>query len=80
MPVTSKEPSRRQRRKQRQQNAAEIEEMKMVEYLQGKWNKKIKYSCAHCLNDAYQAEVNGVQGYVSDEELHECSEGRLDWK
>lgn len=38
----------------------------MINYLETKWNNKIRYSCVSCLQEAYNSEINNYQGYITD--------------
>ncbi len=70
-------PTNRQIKKQKQNNTDKIEFNKMRDFLEKKWNNTIKYSCGHCLRDAYESELNDKQGYVTDEELIISSNNKL---
>ena len=53
----------------------------MVCFLQSKWKtNNVKYSCANCLQIAYQSEIDNCQGYVTDDDLIESSNGILKHK
>lgn len=56
---------------------APTKEAYMIEYLSQRWKRPVTYSCEHCLTKAYEAERDGVRGYVTDEELIEASGGTL---
>lgn len=45
-----------------------------------KYNNKVKYNCIHCLKIAYVSELNGYNGYVSDEDLITSSNKKLKHK
>lgn len=44
----------------------------MVSDLSNKFHCDIKYSCQHCLKEAYEHLMKNEMGYVTDEELIEC--------
>ena len=71
---------KREEKKQKKQKKKEDELNKMINYLRDKYKNEIKYSCIHCLIEAYQSEINGVNGYITDEELIECSNNKLKHK
>lgn len=52
----------------------------MISFLENKWNTKFNYSCYSCLKEAYLAEFNKKDGYITDEELITASNGRLKHK
>lgn len=52
----------------------------MIIFLEQKYKRTIKYSCVHCLKTAYESEINGITGYVTDDELVESSNGKLKYK
>lgn len=52
----------------------------MVTFLQEKYKRTVKYSCVHCLKTAYESEINGITGYVTDDELVESSNNKLKYK
>ena len=52
----------------------------MIIFLEEKYKRTIKYSCVYCLKTAYESEINGVTGYVTDEELVESSNNKLQYK
>ena len=71
---------KRTEKKNKKQKEAEQEKEKIVEmiqYLQEKYKTEIKYSCLECLKVAYNSEKNGTRGYVTDDELIECSNYKL---
>ncbi len=70
-------PTKRQIKKQKQNDADNIEFNKMQDFLEKKWNNSITYKCVHCLSEAYNSELNDTQGYVSDEELIISSNNKL---
>ena len=49
----------------------------MVIFLEEKYKRPVKYSCVHCLKSAYESEINGITGYVTDDELVESSNNKL---
>jgi|LakMenEpi03Aug12_release.lakeMendotaPanAssembly.Ray.scaffolds.fasta_scaffold2590006_1 hypothetical protein len=51
-----------------------------VEYLEKKWQRRVRYSCLHCLDVAFVAVVENINGYVTDEELIESSGDTLKHK
>ncbi len=70
-------PTKRQQKKaQADANNEQMCEL-MCNVLENKWGNPVKYNCANCLEEAYQAVLNDVQGYVTDEELIESSGGML---
>ena len=52
----------------------------MITFLEEKYKRTVKYSCVHCLKSAYESEINGITGYVTDEELVESSNNKLKYK
>jgi len=73
-------PTDRQIKKQIKNNADNIKFNKMCEFLEKKWNNTIAYKCVHCLQEAYDSEVNNIQGYITDEELIASSNNKLKHK
>lgn len=73
-------PTDRQIKKQIKNNADNIKFNKMCEFLEKKWNNTITYNCVHCLQEAYDSEVNNTQGYITDEELIVSSNNKLKHK
>jgi hypothetical protein len=73
-------PTDRQIKKQNKDNADNIMFNKMREFLEKKWNNTINYKCVHCLQEAYESELNNTQGYVTDEELIISSNNKLKHK
>ncbi len=41
----------------------------MVDKLEQQWKHNVKYSCEHCLKEAYDSVITNTNGYVTDEEL-----------
>jgi hypothetical protein len=52
----------------------------MRDFLEKKWNNTITYTCIHCLQEAYNSELNNIQGYITDEELIISSNNKLKHK
>lgn len=52
----------------------------MCNFLEQKWNNNVIYTCNHCLQEAYNSELNSIQGYVTDEELIVSSKNKLKHK
>jgi hypothetical protein len=52
----------------------------MCVFLEKKWNNTITYNCSHCLQEAYNSELNNIQGYITDEELIISSNNKLKHK
>tara|TARA_Y100000992_G_C20892332_1_gene316961 strand:+ start:272 stop:502 length:231 start_codon:yes stop_codon:yes gene_type:complete len=52
----------------------------MITFLEEKYQRTVKYSCVHCLKTAYESEINGITGYVTDDELVESSNNKLKYK
>lgn len=73
-------PTDRQIKKQNKHNSDNIKFNKMCDFLEKKWNNKVIYKCVHCLQEAYESEVNNTQGYVTDEELIISSNNKLKHK
>lgn len=73
-------PTKRQIKKQKNDNTDNIAFNKMRDFLEKKWNNTISYSCGHCLQEAYSSELNDTQGYVTDEELIISSNNKLKHK
>lgn len=73
-------PTDRQIKKQIKNNNDNIKFNKMCDFLESKWNNTITYKCAHCLQEAYDSEVNNTQGYITDEELITSSNNKLKHK
>ncbi len=73
-------PTNRQLKKQKQNNDNTIKFNKMCTFLEQKWNNTITYKCVHCLEEAYNSEVNNTQGYITDEELIISSNNKLKHK
>jgi hypothetical protein len=74
-------PTKRQKAKQRKLQNDNITNTNMICFLQSKWKTNdIKYTCANCLQIAYQSEIDNCQGYVTDDELIESSNGILKHK
>ena len=64
-----------------QQKDDEINKLNdMITFLEEKYKRTVKYSCVHCLKSAYESEINGITGYVTDEELVESSNNKLKYK
>ncbi len=70
-------PTPRQIKKQNKNNIDNIKFNKMRDFLEKKWKSSINYKCVHCLEEAYNCEINNEQGYVSDEELIISSNNKL---
>lgn len=64
--------------KKRLEKANEI--VKMTSVLERKWNCSFVYSCEYCLREAYSSVVEDRTGYVTDEELINCSGNSLQHK
>jgi len=67
----------RQIKKQQKYNVDNIKFNKMRNFLEKKWNNTITYKCIHCLQEAYDSELNNIQGYITDEELIISSNNKL---
>ncbi len=52
----------------------------MIEFLENKWKNKVCYTCESCLEIAYTSELSNTTGYVTDEELIESSNNKLQHK
>ena len=52
----------------------------MIRFLEEKYKREIKYSYFECLKIAYNSEKNGINGYVTDDELIESSNNKLKHK
>ncbi len=77
--MTSGAKRRHERKREKKEN--EIKETNnMISFLENKWNTKFNYSCYSCLKEAYLAEFNKKDGYITDEELITASNGRLKHK
>ena len=64
-----------------QQKDDEINKLNdMITFLEEKYKRTVKYSCVHCLKTAYESEINGITGYVTDDELVESSNNKLKYK
>ncbi len=46
---------------------------KKIHFLEEKWERTVKYTCVNCLNTAYDVVKENKKGYISDEDLIECS-------
>lgn len=57
-----------------------ISQGEMLEFLEKKWKRKVKYTCKHCLDTAYNATLNNERGYITDEDLIESSNHTLKHK
>lgn len=73
-------PSPRQIKKQEIKNKESINNINICNFLEKKWNNSVKFSCSHCLQEAYCHEINNTQGYVTDEELIVSSNYKLKHK
>ena len=73
-------PTRRQMKKKMRKETTERENISMCSFLEKKWKNVVHFSCGHCLKEAYESEVNDCQGYVTDEELIESSNYKLQHK
>lgn len=73
-------PTDRQIKKNKKDNANNIKCNEMSNYLAQKWNNNVIYKCNHCLQEAYDSELNNVQGYVTDEDLIASSKHKLKHK
>jgi len=77
--MTSAEKKRHEKKRKEKEN--EIKETNnMIAFLEEKWNTKFKYSCSCCLKEAFLAEFNKKDGYITDDELITASNGRLKHK
>jgi hypothetical protein len=56
------------------------EKIQMITYLESVYGNKVTSTCLYCLREAYLSEINHRNGYVTDEELIACSNGRLQHK
>ena len=52
----------------------------MIEFLENKWKNKVCYTCESCLEIAYTSELSNTTGYVTDDELIESSNNKLQHK
>jgi len=73
-------PTDRQIKKQKKDIVDNINFNKMRDFLEKKWNNTITYKCIHCLQEAYDSELNNIQGYITDEELIISSNNKLKHK
>lgn len=73
-------PTDRQIKKQNKNNVDNRKFNEMCSFLEKKWNNTIAYKCNHCLQEAYNSELNNTQGYVTDEELITSSNNKLKHK
>lgn len=73
-------PTQRQVNKNKQKQITDSNNIAMCSFLGKKWNNAVNFSCGHCLKEAYESELNNVQGYVTDEELIESSNYKLKHK
>ncbi len=53
------------KKKQKQKISVET----MVQALEQHYSNPVKFTCIHCLTDAYNSVISGKNGYVTDEEL-----------
>lgn len=74
---TAIKPTKRQQKKQARETQQAEETDKMINFLQAKWSNPVKFSCVHCLKEAYLSVVNQSNGYVTDDELIESSNNTL---
>ena len=71
-------PTARQQKKQIKQKDQIEQENNMIKYLETKWEcGQVKFSCSHCLREAYLSVINESDGYVTDEELIKSSGNTL---
>lgn len=77
-----KKPTRRQQNKIKKSLNEDNHCEYMCSFLKTKWNvNSIHYQCTHCLQIAYESEMNGGdRGYITDEELIACSNGKMQCK
>ncbi len=73
-------PTNRQIKKQKKDNDNNNKFNEMSKFLGQKWNNNVIYKCNHCLQEAYNSELNNIQGYVTDEELIMSSNNKLKHK
>lgn len=73
-------PTNRQIKKQKNNVKINIKVNDMHNFLEKKWNNTVNYTCIHCLEEAYNNELNNEQGYVTDEELIKSSKNKLKHK
>jgi hypothetical protein len=73
-------PTNRQIKKQKKDIIDNINFYKMCDFLKKKWNNTITYKCINCLQEAYNSELNNIQGYITDEELIISSNNKLKHK
>ena len=52
----------------------------IIKTLEKYYSKSIKYSCIHCLKEAYNSILQQKTGYVTDEELIQSSNNTLKHK
>ena len=65
--------TKRQEKKQKQHLVNEELNKEMVASLENKIGNTVKYTCQHCLKNAYNKFITGcdTNGYISDEEVLE---------
>lgn len=73
-------PTPRQIKKNKQKQITESNTIAMCSLLETKWGNNVTFSCRHCLQNAYESELNETQGYVTDEELIQSSNNKLKHK
>lgn len=72
--------TKRQIKKLKKQSKIDALRNDKIKYLEEKWKRPISYTCFNCLDEAYDCVVNNVTGYITDEELIECSNNFLQHK
>ena len=70
-------PTQKQIKKAKKKNT---EINNMCNFLEKQWNNNIKFNCYSCLKEAYESELHGNKGYVTDEDLIQSSKGKLKHK
>lgn len=73
-------PTKRQRKKKIKADADNVRHLQMVSVLEQRWMRKVNYGCVNCLEEAYASEMGGTTGYVTDDDLIESSNGKLQRK
>lgn len=70
-------PTKRQIKKTKKNDSDNKKFNEMSNFLAQKWNNNVIYKCNYCLQEAYNSELNNIQGYVTDEELIASSNNKL---
>lgn len=69
--------SRRQQKKAAQRQKQDQLNARYVADLERAFRGPVRWTCEHCLLAAYQKVTTGAGGYVSDDDLIDCSRGLL---